>query len=62
MEDGVQTLLYDDKCCHIQGVCEWVACKDVVVSKLADGAIAAVRMPSSTVHLVAFGDKNEDSD
>lgn len=35
----VRTLLYDENCCHIQGICEWTACKDVVLSKLSDGAV-----------------------
>ena len=37
MEDGVRTLYFDEQCCHIQGVCEWVACQDVVLSKLSGG-------------------------
>jgi hypothetical protein len=37
MEDGVRTLHFDQKCCHIQGVCEWVACQDVVLSRLSGG-------------------------
>lgn len=23
-EDSIQTLHYDSKCCHVQGLCEWV--------------------------------------
>lgn len=42
LEDGVRTLSYDAKCCHIQGVCEWVACQDVVVSRLSGGSEAGV--------------------
>lgn len=41
MEDGVRTLVFDDKCCHIQGICEWVACRDAVLSKLSGGADAS---------------------
>jgi hypothetical protein len=37
VEGGVKTLVYDSKCCHIQGDCEWVACKDVVVTRLEGG-------------------------
>ena len=36
-EDGVRTLYYDEGCCHIQGVCEWTACQDAVVSRLVGG-------------------------
>lgn len=41
VEDGVRTLVYDDQCCHIQGVCEWVACRDVVLSRHAGGTEGA---------------------
>lgn len=40
MEDGVRTLVYDAACCHIQGVCEWTACQDTVVSRLSGGRVA----------------------
>ena len=37
-ESGAHMLYYDQGCCHIQGAeCEWVACKDVMLSVLADG-------------------------
>jgi hypothetical protein len=41
VEGGVRTLQYDAKCCHIQGSCEWVACRDVIASRLAGGALDA---------------------
>ena len=36
-EQAIQTLYYDPDCCHVQGVCQWVACADVVAVGLADG-------------------------
>lgn len=39
-ETGVQTLLYDSNCCHIQGDCEWVACNDAVASRLEGGTLS----------------------
>ena len=44
MEDGVRTLYYDEECCHIQGVCEWTACQDIVLSRLSGGT------DTTTVH------------
>ena len=29
-EEAIQTLHYDSSCCHIQGVCQWTPCPDVV--------------------------------
>lgn len=39
-EHMVQTLHYDVKCCHVQGDCEWVPCKDTVAVAMAGGTIA----------------------
>jgi hypothetical protein len=37
---GASMLHYDQGCCHIQGeACEWVACRDVMLSVLAGGTI-----------------------
>lgn len=36
-EDGIHSLYYDRRCCHVDGVCEWVACEDVVLSVLKGG-------------------------
>ena len=55
MEDGVRTLVYDAACCHIQGVCEWTACQDVVVSRLSGGSVsgaAGLYVGSSTAKTV----------
>ena len=41
-EGGVTPLHYDARCCHVDGVCEWVACEDVVLSRLAGGALPKV--------------------
>ena len=36
-EDGATTLHLDEQCCHVQGVCEWVACNDTVFATLTGG-------------------------
>lgn len=36
-ESDVQTLIYDTQCCHVQGECEWVACRDTAVVRLSGG-------------------------
>jgi hypothetical protein len=36
-EDAVTTLVYDTQCCHVQGICEWVACRDAVAVELFGG-------------------------
>ena len=41
VEGGVRTLRYDAKCCHIEGECEAVVCRDVILSALADGTRSA---------------------
>ena len=38
-EGGVHPLYYDERCCHIEGACEWVACQDIVLSLLQGGEI-----------------------
>ena len=38
-ESGVHPLFYDHRCCHIEGICEWVACEDIVLSRLTGGEI-----------------------
>ena len=38
LEGKVHTLIYDDTCCHLQGICEWVACDDAVLTALVGGA------------------------
>lgn len=38
-EDAIQTLHYDSACCHVQGLCEWVVCEDIVAVGLAGGSI-----------------------
>ena len=40
-EDGIEILYYDSRCCHVDGVCEWVACDDIVLSRLSGGTEAA---------------------
>ena len=37
-EGAVATLVYDQECCHVQGLCEWVACEDTVFTQLKGGA------------------------
>lgn len=32
---------YDEECCHVQGTCEWVACKDSVSAVLQGGTIGS---------------------
>lgn len=36
-EESIQTLHWDDECCHVQGICEWNVCEDIVVTGLAGG-------------------------
>lgn len=36
-EGAVTTLVYDSQCCHIQGICEWIACRDAVAVVLSGG-------------------------
>ena len=38
LEGKVHTLIYDDTCRHLQGICEWVACDDAVLTALVGGA------------------------
>ena len=38
VEGRVHTLNYDVGCCHVQGLCEWVACDDAVFAALVGGA------------------------
>ena len=40
VEGRVHTLVYDSACCHVQGICEWVACDDAVLSVLQGGTDA----------------------
>lgn len=58
-EEAIQTLHYQRNCCHVQGLCQWVICHDVVAVGLAGGSIgmpvtgiyagsdAAVSLPQS---------------
>jgi hypothetical protein len=48
VEGGVRTLVYDSKCCHIQGDCEWVPCSDAVFTRLEGGMQVTTGVPSST--------------
>ena len=50
VEDGVRTLRYDAGCCHIQGTCEWVACRDVVASRLVEDLWASTWAHILVVH------------
>ena len=38
-EEAIQTLHYDPTCCHVQGLCEWVVCDDIVSVGLAGGSL-----------------------
>jgi hypothetical protein len=67
-EAQIQTLHYDTSCCHIQGVCQWVPCADIVAVGLGggllpakDGAVVGVYAGSSknvTVPLSALSAKS----
>ena len=46
VEGKVQTLVYDNDCCHVQGLCEWVGCKDAVFTVLVDGTDAGSAAPA----------------
>ena len=39
-EEKIQTLYYDTNCCHVQGVCQWFPCADVVAVGLQGGEIS----------------------
>ena len=38
-EEAIQTLHYDAGCCHVQGLCQWVICNDVVAVGLGGGSL-----------------------
>jgi hypothetical protein len=38
-EDGIRSLYYDHRCNHVNGISEWIACDDIVLSILADGQL-----------------------
>jgi hypothetical protein len=38
LEGHVHTLVYDSACCHVQGLCEWIACDDAVLTSLSGGS------------------------
>ena len=42
-ESSVHPLYYDERCCHIEGTCEWIACEDIVLSRLTGGTIGEDR-------------------
>ena len=41
-EDGIRSLYYDQRCNHVNGVSEWIACDDIVLSMLAGGQMGGV--------------------
>jgi hypothetical protein len=51
-EGGVHTLVYDATCCHVQGVCEWVACNDSVLATLVGGRAAAANETAPAAGLI----------
>jgi len=40
VEGAAETLVFDATCCHVPGLCEWVACADAIAVALTGGHLA----------------------